>query len=99
MYIAYIRAIPNDFIFQFFPAFHTTLNEDLRTQTKTLGRKITKFFRIVCKSRTKTTEGESRTQNNRVTNSLGSLKSSIYGGYSSGLRDGYVNFLIRIKVN
>lgn len=54
----YIRSIPNDFVLQLFPPFHTALNKDLRTQTKAFSGQIAKFICILGETRTKTTEGE-----------------------------------------
>ena len=63
----YISSVTDDLIFEFFPAFHTSFDEDLRTQTETLRREITKFVGIVGKTRTETTKSKRRPENDRVT--------------------------------
>ena len=72
-----IHTVSYNFIFNFFPTFHTTFNQDLRAQAQTLCFKITKFIRVVCKTGTESTESKCRTKNNRVTNLLSCIKCSI----------------------
>jgi hypothetical protein len=43
----HISSVPDNFIFEFFPAFHTLFDEDLRTETETFGRKIPQLVGIV----------------------------------------------------
>ena len=64
----YISSVTDNLVFELFPAFHTPFDEDLRTQTQTLRREITKFVGIVGKTRTETTKGKRRPEDDRVTN-------------------------------
>ena len=70
----HICGVPDDFVLQFLPTFHASLDKNLRTKTETLRGQVTKFIGVVRETRTKTTKCESRTQDNRVTDLLGSSK-------------------------
>ena len=87
-----VGSITNDFVFEFFPAFHTAFDKDLRRKRKGFGGEISKLHGVVGEARTQATQSESGTKDDRVTNHLGSFEGCIDGGDSCRLSDWYVDF-------
>jgi len=87
-----VGTITNDFILEFFPAFHTTFDKDLRRKRKGFGGEVPQLDRVVGESRTQTTQSESRTKNDGVTNLFCGFEGCIDVGDGSRLSDRYVDF-------
>ena len=75
----YIRAITNDLVLEFLPALHTALNEELRTQTETLGGQISEFVWVVGKTATKTTQCVGSTKDDGIADDFCCLECGIDG--------------------
>src|SRR6266852_5305008 len=80
-----IGAVTNHFVFNLLPTFHTPFDEYLRGKHEATRRKITKFFRVVGKSRTKTTKSKCRAHDNRIPNLFRRSKSRVDRGHCRGL--------------
>jgi hypothetical protein len=87
-----VGSITNDFILEFFPAFHATFDKDLRRKRKGFGGEIPQLHGVVGEAGTQTTQSKRGTKNDRVTNRLRSFEGCIDGGDSGRLSDWYVNF-------
>ena len=91
----HIRTVTNDLVLELLPALHAALDEHLRGEGERLGREIAQFVRVVGETRAETAECKSRTQNNRVTNLLGSSEGIINRGDSRRLSNGDIDFCIK----
>lgn len=87
-----VGTITNDFVLEFFPAFHTTLDEDLRREGKRFGGEISELDRVIGETRTQATQSESRTKDDRVTDRFCSLESRIDAGDGGRLSNWDVDF-------
>jgi hypothetical protein len=88
----HIRSVPNDLVFDLFPALQTLLDQDLRTQTQTPSSQIPQLLLVVCETRSKTTKRESRSQNDGVANSLGGIQSGLDSRNGSRLSGRNIDF-------
>ena len=67
---AVVISIPNNFVFQFFPALEGLVDKELARVSKSHSCQGNQLFLGFCKSRPKTAECESSTNKNGITNAL-----------------------------
>src|SRR5712691_3517472 len=82
-----IGTVTDYFVLNLLPTFHTPFDEYLRGKREAARRKITKFFRVVGKSRTKTTKSKSRAHDDRIPNLFRRSESRVDRRHCCGLGD------------
>ena len=67
---AIVEAVSNDFVLDFFPPCQIFLNQNLWTVSQSAADPLLQFFVIGAESRSQATKGISRSQHDRITNSV-----------------------------
>lgn len=88
-----ISRITNDFVLGLLPALERLLNQDLGGEGERSGRQVPELLRVVGKTRSKTTERVSSTDNDGVSDLLGGHESLIDGVDSNRLGDRDINLV------
>ena len=91
-----VETVADNFIFYFFPTFETLFHEHLGRERESLLGKFIEFFFVVAETRTQSTEGISRTNDDRISQSLCSAScifNVVYGFTLDGFYINLVEFL------
>lgn len=90
--LTYVGSVSDNFVLDFFPSLEGFFDEDLGTQRKTLSREISELVLVVGEARTKTSEREGGSKNDRVSNGGGGLERIVDGSDSRGLGGRNIDF-------
>jgi hypothetical protein len=66
-----VTAISNNFVFDFLPSLHTALDENLRRSSESLCAEFDELLLVVSESRSESSESESSSNNDGVTDIVG----------------------------